>query len=98
QVSGFPYIVTAIELKLSKIAQPHVDYPALKNYLFGRNLPSTPINVMNAVTRIRKSKLPDPVEIPNAGSFFKNPLVDQNRYLSLKEKYPAIVGYEQENA
>lgn len=92
------YIVTAIELKLSKIAQVHIDYPALKNYLFGRNLATTPGNVLKAVVSIRKSKLPDPIEVPNAGSFFKNPLVQKEKYLSLKEKYAALVGFEQDDA
>ena len=49
--------------------------------------------VSDAVIKIRTSKLPDPKDIPNAGSFFKNPTVPKEKFESLKEKYPDIVGY-----
>src|SRR5436189_2232424 len=49
--------------------------------------------ISQAVINIRTSKLPDPKQIGNAGSFFKNPEVTKSKYESLNEKFPAIVGY-----
>lgn len=46
-----------------------------------------------AVCSIRKSKLPNPAELGNAGSFFKNPTVSAEKFESLKKNYPDIVGY-----
>ncbi|HSZ72114.1 MAG TPA: hypothetical protein VK750_05520, partial [Cytophagaceae bacterium] len=50
-------------------------------------------DVSNAVIAIRQSKLPDPTQIGNAGSFFKNPEISINQFHSLKNTYPDIVSY-----
>ena len=52
--------------------------------------------VSQAVINIRTSKLPDPEQIGNAGSFFKNPVVEKATYESLAAVYPSIVGYNVE--
>ena len=51
-------------------------------------------DVSNAVIQIRKSKLPDPKDIGNAGSFFKNPTIDKIDYEGLKAEFSSIPGYE----
>jgi UDP-N-acetylmuramate dehydrogenase len=51
-------------------------------------------SISQAVINIRSSKLPDPRLIGNAGSFFKNPSVTNEKYHELKHEFPAIVGYE----
>lgn len=49
--------------------------------------------ISQAVINIRRSKLPDPAKLGNCGSFFKNPLVSEEKYLNLKNEFPEMVGY-----
>ncbi len=88
------YIILSVTLKLSR--QPHlkVTYPALKDAV--RNIPVgklTPVAVSEAVCAVRRSKLPDPTETPNVGSFFKNPLVGLDQFLDLQARHPGLVSY-----
>lgn len=53
--------------------------------------------ISQAVINIRSSKLPDPKQIGNAGSFFKNPTISKQRFLELKGHYPLVVGYGNED-
>jgi UDP-N-acetylmuramate dehydrogenase len=88
-------IVTAITLKLKKNGSVNTEYGALKNYLIKHNIQTPSIkDVFEAVINIRKSKLPDPDEIGNTGSFFKNPIVDTEKYKQLKSKYSSIPSYQ----
>ena len=48
---------------------------------------------MQAIIEIRQSKLPDPKQLPNCGSFFKNPIIANNQFTALSAEYPSIVGY-----
>lgn len=87
-------IITAITLKLKKNGTVNTKYGALKNYLDIQNSHNPSIkDVFEAVINIRKSKLPDPNEIGNTGSFFKNPIVDYSKYDQLKSKFPTIPSY-----
>ncbi|WDE05687.1 UDP-N-acetylmuramate dehydrogenase [Thalassomonas viridans] len=55
------------------------------------------MEVMEQVIAIRESKLPDPDVLPNAGSFFKNPVIAEDQYQILKQKYPDMPFYPQDN-
>jgi len=85
--------ITCIRLRLSKTPQSVTHYPALSHYLALHQLDNTPENIFSAVCSIRKAKLPDPAHIPNAGSFFKNPLISINQFERLKQHYPEAIGY-----
>ncbi|WP_371374562.1 UDP-N-acetylmuramate dehydrogenase [Thalassotalea aquiviva] len=86
-------IITAIGLKLAKTWQPCLNYQGL-NELAEH---CSAIDVMNKVIAIRQSKLPDPAVLPNAGSFFKNPVVDKHTYLTLKQNHPEMPAYPNGN-
>lgn len=88
------YIITSVTFKLHKTPQLVLNYPALQEALGNRSVASiSPQEVSDAVISIRQSKLPDPAEIPNVGSFFKNPVVTMTTCQRLKDKYPDIVAY-----
>jgi len=57
----------------------------------------TAIDVRNAVISIRKSKLPEVLELGSAGSFFKNPIITKEEYKKLKKKFPEIPGFSESN-
>ncbi len=92
--AGQGYLITAVQFRLPKQWAPVTTYPDLKN---DPSLASevTPQKIFAAVCRIRQAKLPDPAQIGNAGSFFKNPIVSAEMQASLKETYPALVSYAQ---
>ena len=93
------YIITKVVFKLNKNYQTNTSYGAIEQELskMGINAP-TPKDVSDAVISIRKSKLPDPKEIGNSGSFFKNPVVTKEFYLNIKKHYPDVVAYEVDEA
>jgi UDP-N-acetylmuramate dehydrogenase len=79
---------------LSKRPNLHIEYGAIKDELKKENIEDPAIkDVSNAVISIRRSKLPDPAVLGNAGSFFKNPVVDQQKLSELKSLFPTIVSY-----
>jgi UDP-N-acetylmuramate dehydrogenase len=82
------YIITAVNLRLSTQPATHVSYPALADLLQG--IEPTPKIVFDTVCQLRRSKLPDPKEIPNVGSFFKNPIVTRQQADKLIATYPGI--------
>ena len=89
------FIITEICLSLSSEFNPQIDYPALKHALGivdGKQaFPKLDARtVANAVATVRASKLPDPKELPNAGSFFKNPIVSTTKFEQLKARYPEL--------
>jgi len=86
------YLVTNVEFELTKIANPVLTYKPLKSF-FEKSQEVSPLDVFKQVCRIRKEKLPDPKELPNAGSFFKNPIVSSSQYETLKSEYPDLIGF-----
>ncbi len=89
------YFISSITLKLTKQPILNISYGDLKMTLFEDMKVSEPTvkDVSQAVIRIRQSKLPDPAELGNAGSFFKNPEIENAVYESLKEKHPLMPAY-----
>lgn len=89
--SHFPsrYIILSVELELPIQWKPNLNYKGLDHL----GAKCTAKEVFNAVIAIRKSKLPDPEKIGNAGSFFKNPVITQTHYAMLKAAWPAIPSY-----
>lgn len=89
------YVVTAVVLRLHRQAQTNVRYGAITETLaeLGIEGEPTPQDVSRAVVHIRRSKLPDPAQVGNAGSFFKNPEVSQAKFDQLKSQYPELPGY-----
>jgi UDP-N-acetylmuramate dehydrogenase len=95
------YIITSVTLRLHKKPSVRLEYPALRSAIDSLQLSPeqiTPILVAEAVCQIRRSKLPDPEALPNAGSFFKNPIVGREMIERLKTKFPDLVSYPQNEA
>ncbi|MCE9585562.1 UDP-N-acetylmuramate dehydrogenase [Candidatus Nomurabacteria bacterium] len=91
------YFISSITVKLSKKNKLNTSYKVLEEYIKENNLKlETSKDVSDAVSLIRKSKLPDPKVLGNAGSFFKNVYIDQKKLNELLEKYPEM-NYFNEN-
>ncbi len=86
------FIVTKVIFKLPKQWQARIQYSDLANQFSGNSNPS-PEEIFLAVCKIRTQKLPDPKIIGNAGSFFQNPIVPNEQYDTLLQKYPELVSY-----
>lgn len=77
-------------------ASAQLDYGDLRTKVEAMPGGITLKNIRSAVTEIRRSKLPDPEEIGNAGSFFKNPVVSTAKFEELRSKHPDIASYPAE--
>lgn len=92
------FIITSVTFQLSKKPTFHIEYGAIKQELDNMNISELSIKAISqAVINIRSSKLPNPVEIGNAGSFFKNPEVSASVFSNLKNDFPNLVAYPLEN-
>jgi UDP-N-acetylmuramate dehydrogenase len=111
QSAAGQFVVTSVTLALSEQPNVDISYPALAAALSAAtetgqspaldlDLKSSspqvsPLQVSEAVCRIRQQKLPDPAVQPNAGSFFKNPVISKDCWQQLREEYPQLPGYPQ---
>ncbi|MDI3321895.1 UDP-N-acetylmuramate dehydrogenase [Pinibacter soli] len=88
------FAIANVTYKLRKQPQFNTTYGAIEQELEKMNVKDLSIQAISqAVINIRSSKLPDPKDIGNAGSFFKNPSVTTEKFESLKKEFPHIVGY-----
>lgn len=92
------FIITSVTFQLSKQPSFNIEYGAIKQELEVMKVSELSLKaVSQAVINIRSSKLPNPKEIGNSGSFFKNPEVSSETYHSLKQTFPNLVAYPLEN-
>ena len=86
-------LVTSVLFKLNKQPVLRTDYGAITTELEAMKAAPSVASIAQAVMNIRRSKLPDPAVIGNAGSFFKNPTIPAAQYISLQEKFPTLPHY-----
>ena len=88
------FVILSVTLQLSKEGLVNTTYGAIKEVLNERHITEpSPKNVSEAVIYIRQSKLPDPKDIGNSGSFFKNPVILKSTFEEIKKEYPEIPCY-----
>ncbi len=88
------YLITSVSFRLKKQAVLNTTYGAINTELEAMGIKSPSIkDVSKAVIAIRESKLPNPKVMGNAGSFFKNPEVNVDKYTELKSKHDNLVAY-----
>lgn len=87
-------VITGVKLRLRKSPEINTSYRALSEKLEEKDIKNPSIkDVSEAVIEIRQNKLPDPAEIGNTGSFFKNPVISKEQFDELKSNYPDIPSY-----
>jgi UDP-N-acetylmuramate dehydrogenase len=87
-------LITHVKFRLNKHHQYNTRYPELNKAM--DEFPETSIQtIRQAVIQIRKNKLPDPRETGNAGSFFKNPIVDAQQAKDLQQHFTGLPVYNQ---
>ena len=93
------YFISSVTLTLTKKNHLfNINYGAVQDTLKHMNVTQPTLqSISDAVIHIRKSKLPDPTQIGNAGSFFKNPTITLQQYTDLKNEYPEIPGYHSDD-
>ncbi|WP_143305390.1 UDP-N-acetylmuramate dehydrogenase [Chitinophaga vietnamensis] len=88
------FAILSVTYRLNKTPHFNTSYGAIEEELRRMGVQELSIQAISqAVINIRSSKLPDPAQIGNAGSFFKNPSIDQAKYEQLKAAFPDIVAY-----
>lgn len=89
------YIISSVTLQLGSQLGLHTGYATLSDYL-DQNHPGVKPDarlISEAVCAVRSARLPDPAVLPNAGSFFHNPITSATHYRSLQERFPQIIGH-----
>lgn len=90
------WLILRVRFTLNRTAHLHLEYGPVRQRLTEQGIDQpTPTDVSQAICSIRSEKLPDPLVLGNAGSFFKNPLVPAALVTQLKGEYPDLVAYAQ---
>ncbi|AHM63478.1 UDP-N-acetylenolpyruvoylglucosamine reductase [Flammeovirgaceae bacterium 311] len=90
------YVIAHVIFRLHKKHTFNTSYGDIQKTLAELGIEELSLQaVSNAVIRIRQSKLPDPKQIGNAGSFFKNPVIGQEQFAALQQQYPSMPHYPQ---
>ncbi|MEO6610553.1 MAG: UDP-N-acetylmuramate dehydrogenase [Chitinophagaceae bacterium] len=93
------FVILSVTYQLRKKPIFNTSYGAIEQELEKIGVKELSIKAISeAVIRIRSSKLPDPAQTGNAGSFFKNPLVSKEQFLQLKAMFSTIIGHETHGA
>lgn len=88
------YAILYVTYRLSRKPQYNTSYGAIEKELERMGVTELSLKcISHAVTNIRQSKLPDPKQVGNAGSFFKNPVIDKDLFDSIQSEYPEIPSY-----
>lgn len=88
------FIITSVQFRLRKNPVFHIEYGAIRQKLEEMQVQELSIRaIADAVMQIRRSKLPDPKQIGNAGSFFKNPELEPEQFETLHKRYSDVSGY-----
>ncbi len=88
------FIISSVLFKLSKQPFLRTDYGAIKSVLHARGVTNPSVeSIASAVIYIRSNHWPDPKKLPNAGSFFKNPMITKNQYDALIQQFPSLMAY-----
>ncbi|WP_347554913.1 UDP-N-acetylmuramate dehydrogenase [Robbsia sp. KACC 23696] len=96
QPGGERWIILSVTFSLPKQWAPRRAYADLDKVLQARQCTApTPRDIFDAVVAVRQAKLPDPAVIGNAGSFFKNPVIDAAQWASLQAREPGLIAYPQ---
>jgi UDP-N-acetylmuramate dehydrogenase len=86
-------VITQVCFRLSKQPALHTEYGAIRDELQSMGAEPSVQSIAQAVINIRRSKLPDPAQIGNAGSFFKNPTISESDFASLRARFPLMPSY-----
>jgi UDP-N-acetylmuramate dehydrogenase len=90
------WLILRVRFALSHVLQPHLDYGPVRQRLLEQGVEQpTAQAISEAICSIRREKLPDPAELGNAGSFFKNPVVPAALVERIRAQYPGVVAYPQ---
>lgn len=88
------WLILRVRFALSHTLQPHLDYGPVRQRLAEQgNAEPTAQAISDAICSIRREKLPDPLELGNAGSFFKNPVVSAECVERIRAQHPGVVAY-----
>jgi len=89
------WLITYVTYRLSRHFEPRLDYGNIRSELQRRGIDSpTAAQLRQCIIDIRRAKLPDPEVTGNAGSFFMNPVVGREKFVSLEQQYPGMPHYE----